>query len=82
MQSIYAMHQSKSDNLEREEKFLLHSLDNVQDLYLVMISSLLEIKKMEENFLLEQGGQCFPGFFLEIFYCALIFLRQKSPIAN
>jgi len=40
------------------------------------------IKKMEENFLLEQGGQCFPGFFLEIFYCALIFLRQKSPIAN
>src|SRR5436190_8213536 len=51
MQSIYAMHQSNSDNLEREEKFLLHSLDNVQDLYLVMISSLLEIKKMEEIFL-------------------------------
>ena len=51
MQSIYAMHQSSSDNLEREEKFLLHSLDNVQDLYLVMISTLLEIKKMEEFFL-------------------------------
>jgi len=51
MQSIYAMHQSSSDNLEKEEKFLLHSLDNVQDLYLVMISTLLEIKKMEEIFL-------------------------------
>src|SRR6478752_2099615 len=51
MQSIYAMHQSSSDNLEKEEKFLLHSLDNVQDLYLVMISTLLEVKKMEEIFL-------------------------------
>src|SRR6478735_7332097 len=51
MQSIYAMHQGGSDNLEKEEKFLLYSLDNVQDLYLVMISTLLEIKKMEEIFL-------------------------------
>jgi len=51
MQSIYAMHQGGSDNLEKEEKFLLYSLDSVQDLYLVMISTLLEIRKMEEVFL-------------------------------
>src|SRR2546428_4840227 len=51
MQSIYAMHQGSSDNFEKQEKFLLHSLDNVQDLYLVMISTLLEIRKMEEVFL-------------------------------
>ncbi len=51
MQSIYAMHQSCSDDLQKEEKFLLHSLDNVQDLYLVMISTFIEMKKMEEDFL-------------------------------
>ena len=51
MQSIYAMHQSSSDNLEKEEKFLLYSLENVQDLYLIMLSTLIEIKKTEEIFL-------------------------------
>lgn len=51
MQSIYAMHQSKSDNLEKEEKFLSYSIENVQDLYLIMLSSLIEIKKTEEIFL-------------------------------
>ena len=48
MQSIYALHQSQSGNLEQEEKFLFHSLENIQDLYLVMISTLTELKKMEE----------------------------------
>ena len=51
MQSIYALHQSQSGNLEQEEKFLFHSLENIQDLYLVMISTLTELKKMEEMFL-------------------------------
>ncbi|MDD3004167.1 transcription antitermination factor NusB [Flavobacterium sp.] len=51
MQSIYALHQSQSGNLEQEEKFLFHSLENIQDLYLVMISILTELKKMEEVFL-------------------------------
>ena len=45
MQSIYAMHQSGSDNLEKEEKFLFYSIDNIQDLYLIMLSSLIEICK-------------------------------------
>jgi N utilization substance protein B len=51
MQSIYAMHQNGSDNLEKEEKFLFYSIDNIQDLYLTMISSLLEICKKESEFL-------------------------------
>jgi len=51
MQSIYAMHQNNSDNLESQEKFLKYSIDNIQDLYLLMISSLIEIKKNEEIFL-------------------------------
>ncbi len=51
MQSIYAMHQNNSDNLEKEEKFLLYSIENTQDLYLLMVSSLIEIQKREEDFL-------------------------------
>ncbi|OYU79312.1 MAG: transcription antitermination factor NusB [Flavobacterium sp. BFFFF1] len=51
MQSIYAMHQNGSDNIEGQEKFLLHSIDNMQELYLIMLSSLVEIKNAEERFL-------------------------------
>jgi N utilization substance protein B len=51
MQSIYAMHQKNSDELEKEEKFLLQSIDNIQDLYLIMLSTLTEIRKKEIVFL-------------------------------
>ncbi len=51
MQSIYAMHQSASDDLEKQEKFLFFSLDNIQDLYLTMLSILTSIKKTEATFL-------------------------------
>ncbi len=47
MQSIYAMHQNGSDNLEKDEKFLFYSIDAIQDLYLIMLSSLIEICKKE-----------------------------------
>jgi len=51
MQSIYAMHQNGSDNLEKEEKFLFHSMDSVLDLYLIMLSALVEIREKEIDFL-------------------------------
>ena len=51
MQSIYAMHQNGSDDLEKEEKFLFYSIDAIQDLYLIMLSSLIEICKKETDFL-------------------------------
>ncbi len=50
MQSIYAMHQSGSDNLEKQEKFLQASLENIVDLYLIMLSSLVEIRKKEMEY--------------------------------
>ena len=56
MQSIYAMHQNGSDSIEKEEKFLLYSIDNILDLYLIMISSLIEIGKKEVVFL-EKSSQ-------------------------
>ncbi|MCL9769981.1 transcription antitermination factor NusB [Flavobacterium sp. HXWNR69] len=51
MQSIYAMHQHQSDNLDKEEKFLFQSIENTQNLYLLLLSALIEIKKKEENYL-------------------------------
>lgn len=47
MQSIYAMQQNGNDNLEAQEKFLLNSLENVQDLYLTLMSIFIELKKNE-----------------------------------
>lgn len=47
MQSIFAMHQNGSDNIEKEEKFLLFSIENILDLYLLMLSTLIEISKKE-----------------------------------
>lgn len=51
MQSIYAMHQNDSDNLEKEEKFLFNSIENIRDLYLIMFSALVEIRNSEEAFI-------------------------------
>ena len=48
MQTLYSMHQNHSDNLEKEEKFLFESVENVQDLYLIMISTLVEMQTKEE----------------------------------
>lgn len=50
------MHQNGSDSLEKEEKFLLYSIDNLLDLYLIMLSSLIEIGKKEAVFI-EKSSQ-------------------------
>lgn len=51
MQTLYSMHQTDSDNLEKEERFLFNSIDNVQDLYLILISTLIEIRDKEEVYI-------------------------------
>lgn len=51
LQVIYAMHLSGSEDLEKEEKFLFSSMESIQDLYLIVISALIEIRKKEELFL-------------------------------
>ncbi|SCY95783.1 transcription antitermination factor NusB [Flavobacterium caeni] len=58
MQSIYAMHQKHADSLEKEEKFLLMSIENIQDLYLTMLSAMIEIRQKEIEFL-EKSAQKF-----------------------
>ena len=51
MQAIYAMHQNNSDDLVKQEKFLLVSIDSMNELYLLLLSTLIEIQKKELYFI-------------------------------
>lgn len=51
MQTIYAMHQKGSDSLEKEEKFLMASMENLLELYLIMLSSMIELVEKEADFI-------------------------------
>jgi len=51
MQTIYAMQQNQSDSMDSNEKFLNNSLESIRDLYLLMLSSLVEVQKIENEFL-------------------------------
>lgn len=49
MQSVYALLQSKSDNLKKEEEFLYASIEKMNDLYVLMLRLLVEVKNMEKK---------------------------------
>lgn len=51
LQAIYAMTQNQSDQLDVYEKYLFSSLENIRELYLLMLSSLVELQKVEAEFL-------------------------------
>lgn len=51
MQSVYALHQSKSDNLTKEENFLKKSIVEMQDLHVLLLSLLVEVQKKAQNHL-------------------------------
>ena len=51
MQSMYALLQSKNDDLIKEEKFLHFSIAKIYDLYLLMFSLLIEVKKLANDHL-------------------------------
>ena len=46
MQSIYAILQSKSDDLDKEEKFLNLSIKKMEELYVLMLSMLIEVRHL------------------------------------
>ncbi len=49
MQSVYAMSQSKNDDLVREEKFLKHSILKMFDLYVLNLQLLVEVQKLADK---------------------------------
>ncbi|MFL0353575.1 transcription antitermination factor NusB [Xanthomarina sp. GH4-25] len=51
MQTIYSFKGGESDSFDKEQKFLLHSLDNIYNLYLLLMSLLIEVQKRAEDHL-------------------------------
>ncbi|RKE92196.1 transcription antitermination factor NusB [Ichthyenterobacterium magnum] len=49
MQTLYAFKGTESDDFKKDEKFLLHSLDSMYDLYLSMLTLLVEVHKKAED---------------------------------
>lgn len=49
MQCIYALIQSKDDSLEKQEKFLKDSIENMYTLYLLMLSLFVEIHALASS---------------------------------
>lgn len=52
LQSIYAYNQSEIKNLEKQEKFLLYNMEQMQDLYLLMLQLFIALRDQAENYLL------------------------------
>ncbi|WP_406684168.1 transcription antitermination factor NusB [Seonamhaeicola sp. MEBiC1930] len=48
MQTLYAFRGSESDDFSKEQKFLMFSIDNMYNLYLLLMSLLIEVKKRAE----------------------------------
>lgn len=51
LQSIYAYNQSEHKDLEKQEKFLLYNMEQMQDLYLLMIQLLIALRDQADNYL-------------------------------
>jgi len=51
MQSIYSIRRNDVQNIEKEEKFLLKSIENTANLYFTILSAMIEIQKYESDFI-------------------------------
>lgn len=52
LQSIYALRQSTDPDLEKQEKFLFYSIDQMLDLYALSLQLLVEMRKADRKFLI------------------------------
>ena len=52
LQSAYAFNQSEQPDLEKQEKFLFYSMEQMQDLYLLMLQLMVVMRGHAENYLL------------------------------
>jgi len=60
MQTLYAFNGTESDDLKKDEKFLLQSLESMYDLYLILLSLLVEVQKKAEDHLAKTQKKFLP----------------------
>ncbi len=53
LQSIYAYNQSEYKNIEEQEKFLLYNMEQMQELYLLMLQLFIALRDQAEKYLLK-----------------------------
>ncbi|MDX1278544.1 transcription antitermination factor NusB [Oceanihabitans sediminis] len=53
MQILYSFKGGESENFSKDQKFLLHSIDNMYNLYLLIMSLLIEVHKKAEDHVLK-----------------------------
>ena len=53
MQVIYAFKRNESDDLKKDERFLLQSIDNMYNLYLLILSLIVEVRDQAEAYLIK-----------------------------
>jgi len=53
MQIIYAFKGNESDDLKKDERFLLHSIDSMYNLYLLIVLLLVEVHSQAEEYLIK-----------------------------
>ncbi len=53
LQSIYAFNQSEHQDLDKQEKFLWYSIDQMHDLYLLMLQLLVAMQRHAEDYLIK-----------------------------
>lgn len=51
LQSLYAYYNQEQASLEKQEKFLVSSMEKMHDLYLLMLSVMLSVRSQAENFM-------------------------------
>ncbi|PHS68343.1 MAG: transcription antitermination factor NusB [Flavobacterium sp.] len=51
LQSVYAYNQCEVKNLEKQEKFLLYNMEQMQDLYLLTLQLFIALRDQAENYL-------------------------------
>ena len=51
MQVLYAFNGNESDDFSKDQKFLLYSIENMYNLYLLLISLMIEVQKRAETYL-------------------------------
>ncbi|WP_159019552.1 transcription antitermination factor NusB [Algibacter sp. L3A6] len=57
MQTMYAFKGSESDDFSKDQKFLLFSIDNMYNLYLLLISLIIEVQKRAESNLVKKQNK-------------------------
>ncbi len=60
MQIIFAIKSNESDNLKKDEQFLLESIENMYSLFLLMLSLLIEVQAKAEDYLIKSQQKHLP----------------------